>query len=81
MGLVVNYFLTMYWTFKKEPSTQSAIAVITAHLINLFVVRMGSMYVLVDTMGLNDKLAYIPTLLISVIVNYIMVKIAVTITK
>lgn len=77
-GLVVNYILTVYWTFSQKPSLKNAISVITAHLINLFVIRMGLMWFFVMVMRQSDKIAYVPTIIISVIVNFFMVRFAVT---
>lgn len=74
LSLIVNYFLTIYWTFKKKASVKNAIGVVGAHLFNLFVVRMGLMYLFVDCMGMDDKIAYVPTLLISMVTNFIVVK-------
>lgn len=74
LSLIVNYFLTIYWTFKSEPNKKNAIGVVFAHLFNLFIVRMGLMFLLVSIIGLNDKIAYVPTLFISVVTNFIIIK-------
>lgn len=74
LSLIVNYFLTIYWTFKSKPTSKNAIGIIVAHLFNLFIVRFGLMHIFVDILSLNDKLAYMPTLVISVITNFIVVK-------
>lgn len=74
LSLIVNYFLTIYWTFKKKASAKNALGVIGAHLFNLFVVRMGLMFIFVDCLGIDDKIAYVPTLLISMVTNFIVVK-------
>ena len=54
---------------------------VAAHLVNLFVVRMGLMWIFINVFGLEDKIAYIPTLCISVVVNFLMVKFAVNKVK
>lgn len=74
ISLIVNYFLTVIWTFKKKPNAGNAIGVLIAHMINLFVVRMGTMYVLVDLLLMNDKVAYIPTVALSVVTNFVIVR-------
>lgn len=74
LSLVINYFLTIFWTFNSKPNTKNAIGVVVAHLFNLFVMRMGLMHVLVDCLNINDKVAYLPTLVISVVTNFIIVK-------
>lgn len=77
LSLIVNYILTIYWTFKTESTVKNLIGIISAHLFNLFVVRMGLMYIFVDVMNFSDKIAYVPTLLISVVINFIIVKLVV----
>ena len=74
ISLVANYFLTVIWTFKKNPSVNNAIAVLFAHLFNLFIVRMGVMYLLVEGLSVDDRYAYIPTVFLSVFTNFIIVR-------
>lgn len=74
LSLILNYFLTIRWTFQKNSSAKNAIGVVGAHLFNLFVVRMGLMFLFVDCCGIADQFAYIPTLLISVVTNFLIVK-------
>lgn len=77
LSLVVNYFLTVYWTFKAKASIGNAVGIIAAHLFNLFVVRMGMMYILVRQLSVNDRVAYVPTLLVSIVSNFVIVKLVV----
>ena len=77
ISLCVNYFLTIFWTFKTKPNIHNAVAVILAHLFNLFVIRMGLMKIFVGLLFISDKTAYIPTLVISVVANYFIIKILV----
>lgn len=79
ISLVANYFFTIYWTFKIKPSKRNIVGIIVAHLFNLFVVRMGLMWLFIDLCGMTNNLAYVPTLVISVIVNFGLVKLAVKI--
>lgn len=81
LSLIVNYMLNIRWTFKKKPSVANAVAIITAHLINLFIVRMGLMWIFVNIIGLDDKIAYLPTLAISIVINFLMIKFAVNKVK
>lgn len=74
LSLIVNYYLTIYWTFQSQPNKKNAIGIIVAHLFNLFIVRMGLMKLFVDLCGINDKTAYLPTLAISVITNFIIIR-------
>lgn len=73
-SLIINYILTVLWTFKSKPNKQNAIGIFAAHLFNLFVVRMGLMWLFVEVLNLEDKIAYVPTLLISVISNFVIIK-------
>lgn len=79
-GLIFNYVLTVLWTFKVPPTVNNAIGVIIAHMVNLFVVRMGSMWCFVHLFGLSDRIAYIPTVIISVVINFIMVRFVINYT-
>ena len=81
LSLIVNYLLTIYWTFKKKPSTGNLFGVIAAHMFNLFVVRMSLMWIFVNIMEIPDRIAYIPTLLISMVTNFLVVRFAVNKTE
>lgn len=77
ISLIANYFMTVLWTFKVRPTARNALGVLLAHLFNLFIVRMSLMFLFVDVMLINEKLAYIPTLLISMITNFLVVRLVV----
>ena len=81
LSLIVNYLLTIYWTFKKKPTTGNLVGVIAAHMFNLFVVRMSLMWIFVNIMEIPDRIAYIPTLLISMVTNFLVVRFAVNKTN
>ena len=81
LSLTVNYFLTIFWTFKTRPSKTNALGVFFAHLLNLFVVRMGLMGLFVGIIGLTEQLAYLPTLAISMITNFIILRFLIKHTK
>lgn len=74
ISLFFNYFLTVLWTFKKPISYKNAIGVISCHLFNLFVVRMGLMILFVEFIGIDDSYAYWPVLIISVFTNFFILK-------
>lgn len=78
LSLLVNYVLTIYWTFQKKVTVMNAVGVVVVHFVNLFVVRMGLMFLFVDIVGMSDKISYVPTLLISVVVSFIGVKFVVS---
>ena len=43
--------------------------------MNLFVVRMGLMYLFVQRMGLDSSVSYVPMLVISIIFSFVAIKI------
>ena len=71
---VFNYILSSLWTFKEKPKVSNFFGMLAAHLINLFVVRMGVMYLFVEVACINPRIAYIPTLIIAAITSYILVR-------
>ena len=78
LSLIFNYFFTVKWTFKAKPTISNAIGVLLAHLFNLFVVRMGLMYIFINYCSMTDKIAYLPTLVISMVTNFLIIKLVVT---
>lgn len=78
LSLFLNYFLTVYWTFKTTANKKNAIGIISAHIFNLFVVRMGLMSFFIKTLCMSERMAYIPTLIISVVTNFIIIKFIIT---
>lgn len=74
ISLLLNYFLTVYWTFKVGHSIQNLLGIVLAHLFNLFIVRMGLMHILVSLLHISDNLAYWPVLSISVLSNFLVIK-------
>lgn len=77
ISLVINYFLTVTWTFNQKPSAKNALGVFAAHMLNLFVVRMGLMWFFVTYLGMTDKWSYLPTLAVSVFTNFFVVRYAI----
>lgn len=78
LSLIVNYFLTVYWTFQQKANAKNAFGVIGAHMFNLFVVRFGLMFFFINLLGISEQVAYLPTFAISTITNFIIVRFAVT---
>lgn len=74
ISLILNYYLTIHWTFRSKSNLRNAVGIILAHLFNLFIVRMGLMFLFVDICGAADIFAYVPTLLISVITNFLIIR-------
>lgn len=74
ISLLANYFLTIYWTFNTKPSFNNLAGVLSAHLFNLFIVRLGLLFFFVEKCKLSEQIGYIPMLSISVISNFIILK-------
>ena len=74
ISLFINYVLTVIWTFKLIPNFRSFIGVFCAHLANLFIVRMGLMFLFVEIFYIKDNMAYFPTVAISSITNFIIIR-------
>ena len=74
ISLSVNYFLTIYWTFRTTPSVHNLVGVIGAHMFNLFVVRMGLMWLFVEVFDMDDSVAYIPMAIISAVTNFMIIR-------
>lgn len=81
ISLCVNYFLTVYWTFKTAPSVHNLVGIIGAHMFNLFVVRMGLMWLFVEVFELDDSIAYIPMAIISAVTNFLVIRTVVRFSK
>lgn len=81
ISLCVNYFLTIYWTFKTSPSAHNFIGIIGGHMFNLFVVRMGLMWLFVEVFGWDDSIAYIPMAIISAVTNFLVIRAVVKFSK
>ena len=74
ISLSVNYFLTIYWTFRTTPSVHNLVGVIGAHMFNLFVVRRGLMWLFVEVFDMDDSVAYIPMAIISAVTNFLIIR-------
>lgn len=74
ISLGFNYLLNTYWSFQQKPSVRTAIGVFAAHCLNIFVVRMTLMWVFIHFMGLEAGVAFVPTLIISMITNFLIIR-------
>ena len=81
ISLCANYFLTIYWTFKTSPSAHNFVGIIGAHMFNLFVVRMGLMWLFVEVFEWDDSIAYIPLAIISAVTNFLVIRTVVKFSK
>lgn len=74
VSICVNYVLNIYWSFKEKPTLKNAIGILAAHLFNIFVVRMSLMWLFVDVARMTDSIAYLPTLAISMVTNFVIIR-------
>ena len=74
LSLGINYLLNTYWSFRHKPSIRTAVGVFAAHCLNIFVVRMALMWVFIHFMGLEAGVAFVPTLIISMITNFLIIR-------
>lgn len=74
VGKVYSYFFTIYWAFHAKSNVKNAIGMVAAHIFNLFVVRMGTMWVFVSLLGISENIAYIYTMIVSGVTNFVIMK-------
>jgi putative flippase GtrA len=74
LSWLFNYYLSSCWTFNEKPTRLNFIGLLSAHLFNLLVVRLGVIYIFVDLLNIHPRIAYIPTLMISAIVSYFLAR-------
>jgi len=72
VSFIVNYLLTVKFTFEVEASSQNVIGFIFCHVINwLLQLLLLNLFIY---MGMSDKITPIPVMVISVPVNFLMVR-------
>lgn len=74
VSIIVNYLLNILWAFQTKPNWQNAIGVFSAHCFNIFIVRMTLMWIFINLIFLTEEQAFIPTIILSVITNFIIVR-------
>ena len=74
LSLIVNYILNIKWSFQSKLSVKNALGLIGANCFNIFVVRMSLMWLFTSFYGLDEGIAFVPTLVISVFTNFIIVR-------
>lgn len=74
VSVSLNYYLNVKWAFGSTITLKNGIGVVTAHLFNIFIVRMGLMWFFIDILLLNDEFSFIPTIMISTLTNFVIIK-------
>lgn len=75
VSLIVNFFLTVYYTFQVKPTTKKGTGFLISHVINFtlqFLFLNFFVYI-----GMNKQIAIIPVLSICVPINFLLVRYAV----
>lgn len=76
LGFVVsfgfNYYLSAKWTFRKRTTTNNFIGMIGVHLVNLFMIRTGLLYLFVDILLMQPKTSYLFVLSISAVLSFLL---------
>lgn len=74
ISIIFNYLLNTYWSFKAKPTISNIVGFLVAHCLNIFFVRISLMWLFVDLLQITDGIAYIPTLLISTVTNFLIIR-------
>ena len=73
--LIINFIMTVYFTFKVKPSFRKGTGFLISHAINFFLqFILLNFFILFD---FNKQLAIIPTLSICIPINFILVRYAI----
>ena len=78
LSIGANYLLNTMWSFRVSLSVVKAFGMLLAHCFNIFCVRMGLMWLFINKFYFEECYAYIPTMLISVISNFFVVRFVLT---
>lgn len=74
ISITINYLLNVLWSFHRKPSLYSVLGVVAANCFNIFVVRLTLMWLFINYASLSEAIAFIPTLLISIFTNFLIVR-------
>lgn len=72
VGLVCNYVMTTYFTFRQQPSKKNAAGFVTSHVIN-YLLEIGLLNLFL-WMGLGQWLAPIVVMVIVVPINFLILR-------
>lgn len=74
VSLILNFVFTTLWTFRASMGVMNFISVLAIHLFNCFVLRANILDIFVKACEYEERLAYILTILITVPLNYILLR-------
>jgi len=72
VGLCLNYALTTFFTFKKQPSKRNAMGFVGSHIVN-YLLEIGVLNTLI-WLGTDERLAGILTLIVVVPINFLILR-------
>jgi putative flippase GtrA len=72
VGLCLNYILTTFFTFKKQPSKRNAAGFVASHIVN-YLLEIGVLNVFI-WLGMDERLAGILTLIVVVPINFLILR-------
>jgi len=72
VGFCVNYVLTTFFTFKKQPSKRNAAGFLASHIVN-YLLEIGVLNVMIY-FGMEERLAGILTLIVVVPINFLILR-------
>lgn len=72
VGLCVNYVLTTFFTFRKQPSKKNAAGFVASHVVN-YLLEIGVLNLFLY-FGMDERLAGILTLIVVVPINFLILR-------
>jgi len=77
LAMTASYFLNCYFTFKTTPSWRSFLLFPLSYVVNFLVSTVG-LYVLVQHIGMDERLAAIPAAVIAIPFTFLVAQFALT---
>jgi putative flippase GtrA len=72
VGLCVNYVMTTFFTFHKQPSKKNAAGFVASHVVN-YLLEIGVLNLFIYC-GMEERLAGILTLIVVVPINFLILR-------
>lgn len=72
VGLCLNYVLTTFFTFQKQPDKRNAAGFVASHIVN-YLLEIGVLNLFL-WLGMDERLAGILTLIVVVPVNFLILR-------
>ena len=72
VGLCLNYVLTTFFTFRKQPSKRNAAGFVASHIVN-YLLEIGVLNMFI-WLGMDERLAGILTLIVVVPINFLILR-------